>query len=1354
MLTPNTPAYPSYDPPSAYFYGSGGDYFFSTIVNWWSDSAHTVPYGSVPYGVNSIQIDSDIVFDVDIDSFIVSNLIFTGTSLAQVLHRTTFNVNIILTGSAYVTYYYINKPQYYNVNVYALDHSNWDGSDYETYIGYDYSIAFFLGDGNVICSFLDNASYNNYEIPFIPKYIDFFNNTNAIYPIGSISNPAKRVRFVNGSVNNTTIYTENNNPDGGAIFYDTSSNNGKVIGGIRLFSLAPCIKSLVDWSGHTGLVDGTIYDSGGNIFQPIISFISASPAGDITVNGTGSVNFYGSVINTYNIIAPSINFYDTSSNEGSVATYTDSFTTNYKLNSVVFNDYSVNQSDGYSGIVTGDITYYSITIFHNYSHNNGTLGNSEFYDHSYNGYQGNGIIGKRFNVYYPVVRPIYGQDSSIDLITYYNYPYATIFTGAAMDGDWSNLANWTDDLGNPAYFYPDFNSSVVIQSPITQSLLFDIKVGIATFESGSYIDYALPFYGNAIFTGDSYNEGYIYGQAIFRDTSYNAGEIQKNITLEDFSFNSGLVHGDGYVLYPSFRPVGGTILGAIIYEGYPVATIFAGSEADGDWANLANWRDIYNYRGFILPNSSTATTINAPVTQISSGTAYSSVANFSSSSYWGSGITLNGNASFIGNSYNAGTITGHANVYFPSPKPIGGTVNGGVTYYGYGQATIFTGVVNGNWANINNWTTATGDQAFYLPNTFTDVKINASVTSCSFGTIECKTASFYNSAVFGAGLTLYGHAYFYNLSSNLGTIHGNADVYFPSPKPIGGSVTGSITYHGYSQGYIFNNNAKDGDWANLVNWSDGFGFPAEQLPISGINVIINAPITQISTGTANCATATFNTGSYWGEITLHGNASFLGDSYNAGAITGNASFTGSSINNAEVDGDAVFSYKSVNLGSVGGNATFNDGSYNNGLITGNAKFNQYVSVGGDAIDSTGYANGVVGGTTYDKNGNAITAWRFYTTHLIGTDTGDAKVYYPLSLPLGGTVTGNTYYYGYQPQIGFVFKGTAADGDWGNLENWLYSSDGVSQIKPTSYPTSADNVFIDAVVTQNTQGNAYCNNAYIYSNFSITLTNSGLANFWYNSINNGEVLGDALFNEYSSNTGIVGGVSTFNDESYNNGTLVGTSSFYFASYNEGSISSTTSFHDYSYNASIGEIYGTPSFLNGSYNVGYIEGNANFFNSSYNIGYIVGNSTFNDTSYNNGYVDGDATFTYITLKYNHATDITGYASGEVSGAVKDSGGNSITYWLFKTTNLIGYAKGYGHFYNSSICQGEVSGTGIFENNSSNTGVIDGNAYVYYPVHKPLGGTVHGTITYFGYEEQFDFLTVNINLSLIKDYLTVKI
>jgi hypothetical protein len=110
--------------------------------------------------------------------------------------------------------------------------------------------------------------------------------------------------------------------------------------------------------------------------------------------------------------------------------------------------------------------------------------------------------------------------------------------------------------------------------------------------------------------------------------------------------------------------------------------------------------------------------------------------------------------------------------------------------------------------------------------------------------------------------------------------------------------------------------------------------------------------------------------------------------------------------------------------------------------------------------------------------------------------------------------------------------------------------------------------------------------------------------------------------------------------------------------------------------------------------------------------------------------------------------------VSGAVKDSGGRSITYWLFKTTNLIGYAKGYGHFYNSSICQGEVSGTGIFENNSSNTGVIDGNAYVYYPVHKPLGGIVHGTITYFGYEEQFDFLTVNINLSLIKDYLTVKI
>ena len=990
----------------------------------------------------------------------------------------------------------------------------------------------------------------------------------------------------------------------------------------------------------------------------------------------------------------------------------------------------------------------SIVVFQDYSHNEGLIFNSEFSNHSYN--VGSGSIDFHIGVYWPVVRPL---DGIYDLITYYNYPYATIFTGAAMDGDWSNLDNWTDDNGNPAYFYPDFNSLVTIKAPITQSSLFDIRVGIATFETGSYIDYALPFYGNAIFTADSYNDGYIYGQAIFRDTSYNAGEIQKNITLEDFSFNSGFVHGDGYVLYPSFRPVGGTILGTINYEGYPVATIFAGSEADGDWSNLANWRDVYNYRGFILPNSTTTTTINAPVTQISSGTAYSRIANFRSSSYWGTGITLNGNASFIGNSYNQGTITGNADVYFPSPKPIGGTVNGTITYHGYGQATIFTGAVNGHWDNINNWITSSGDQAFYLPTTFTDVKINASVTSSSVA-IEAKTASFYNSAVFGAGLNLYGHAYFYNLSSNLGTIHGNADVYFPSPKPIGGSVTGSITYHGYSQGYVFNNTAKDGDWANLANWVDGFGFLAEQLPTSGLNVTINAPVTQISTGTANCSTATFNAGSYWGEITLHGNASFLKDSYNAGEITGNASFTDSAINNAQVDGDGTFSYNSVNLGSVLGNAIFNDGSYNNGSITGNATFNQYVSVGGDAIDSTGYANGVVEGVTYDKNGDAITAWRFYKTHLVGTDTGDAKVYFPLSLPLGGTVTGNTYYYGYQPQIGFIFKGTALDGDWGNLVNWWYSSDGISHITPTSFPTAYDNVFVDAAITQNTQGDAYCNIAYIYSDFSITLTNSGLANFWYTSINNGVILGDASFNEYASNAGDVVGISTFNDESYNNGILVGSSSFYFASYNEAVIDSSTSFYDYSYNAPIGEIYGTPAFSNGSYNAGYIEGNPLFFNKSYNIGYIVGNSTFNDASYNNGYVDGDAIFNYITLKYSHATDVTGYASGEVAGAVKDSQGNSITYWLFTSTNLLGFVRGYAHFYNSSICQGEVSGNAIFENSSSNIGTVDGNAYVYYPVHKPLGGTVLGSIVYFGYEEQFDFLTVNINLSLIKDYLTVKI
>jgi hypothetical protein len=1230
------------------------------------------------------------------------------------------------------------------------------------------------GTTNVPCSFYD---YSSARGTFSPSAyyesatfnVNFYNNSyNRSFFLTSNFDLIVEYNFYNNSYNdagygninlinlsNGRINFHNNSWNAGSVssknivyFYDNSYNIGEVSGSARFYSISVSIKSLVDWNGKTGFVYGDLLDAGGNIFAPELYYIDSNPAGDIYLSSGGNIYFYGSSENHYTLKASSIQFFDNSSNYGSVVGSVNSEKTNYSKNIVLFNDYSSNH--GYSGNdYFGGI--YSITRFNNYSTNasEGTSYISEFEDSSYN--YGTIPNGYHVSVYWPTLRPL---DGTYDLITYYKYPLASIFTNAASDGDWSNLANWTDEEGNPAYFLPDANSIVTINEPVTQSSSTGILAGIATFKNGSYFDSGLTLRGSAKFTGNSYNSGLITRSASFEDTSYNdiTGEISGDITLENYAYNLGYVAGNAYVIYPSPYPIEGNVIGTTTYRNYPRSVVFTGA-VNGDWANLENWKDVYNFQGFILPDIYTSVEVQAPITQISSGNAYCSTATFKQGSYWGAGITLRGNAAFTGNSYNAGTILRNASVYFPSPNPIGGTVNGTVSYYGYTIASIFTGAVSGDWANINNWTNADGTAPFYLPNTSTNVTINAAVTSCSSGTIRCKTASFRNSSRLGSGLTLYGHAYFYNTSTNAGTINGDADVYFPAPNPLGGTVTGKITYHNYSQGYIFNNTAKDGDWANLANWQDGLGESAVILPTSGINVTINAPITQISSGSAYCATATFNAGSYWGVgITLNGNASFTKKSYNRGTITGAAGFTDSSYNQGSVGGGATFSYNAYNIGTVTGNSVFNDLSYNNGTITGNATFNQLESIAGDAIDKNGYANGVVSGTSYDKYGNTITAFRFYNTHLLGTVTGNAKVYYPLTLPLGGTVTGTITYIGYEPQIGYGFQNTAGDGNWGNIANWVYSTDGVAFTRPSTLPTTSDKVWINAVVTQNTSAHAYCADAHIYYNFAITLENSGTAYFGGSAINTGTISGVASFGSASENQGTCSSATEFNDESINYGSVNSTSNFYFTSANNGDLYGNASFHDYSFVDSTGVNHANSYFYNYSFSSGVIA--SGYFN---NLSYNVGSATygeFNDTSYNYGNINGNAKFNYVTISNGYVVDITSYASGYVSGLIKDSAGNTISLWIFNTTNLNGVVQGNASFYNSSICNGLVTGNASFYDSSSNTGEINGNATVYYPVRTPLGGVVHGTITYVGYAEEYDFLTVHISLNPIQDSFSVRI
>jgi uncharacterized repeat protein (TIGR02543 family) len=127
-------------------------------------------------------------------------------------------------------------------------------------------------------------------------------------------------------------------------------------------------------------------------------------------------------------------------------------------------------------------------------------------------------------------------------------------------------------------------------------------------------------------------------------------------------------------------------------------------------------------------------------------------------------------------------------------------------------------------------------------------------------------------------------------------------------------------------------------------------------------------------------------------------------------------------------------------------------------------------------------------------------------------------------------------------------------------------------------------------------------------------------------------------------------------------------------------------------------GNATFNQYSANMSTITGNAEFTGNSHNSnngGVVTGNAVFRDNSLNDNVVNNDATF------YNNSVN-----DGIVSG-------NAL-------------------FDNDSDNTGTVSGNATFRENARNqeSGVITGDADVYYPSQKPIGGTVGGTVTYYDY------------------------
>jgi hypothetical protein len=146
--------------------------------------------------------------------------------------------------------------------------------------------------------------------------------------------------------------------------------------------------------------------------------------------------------------------------------------------------------------------------------------------------------------------------------------------------------------------------------------------------------------------------------------------------------------------------------------------------------------------------------------------------------------------------------------------------------------------------------------------------------------------------------TVDGNVIFNSSSTNLGIIMHNVDVYSPVARPLGGTVYGLMTYHGYPAMYF---SALDGDWSNPLNWWFDllFSSPANDIPSTSDDVYIYSDVTTASTSALARSIYFENSVTNGISIGVVGEAIFRSLSTNlvGGTITGTTTFMGNYTSN-------------------------------------------------------------------------------------------------------------------------------------------------------------------------------------------------------------------------------------------------------------------------------------------------------------------------------------------------------------------------------------------------------------------------------------------------------------------------
>ena len=612
----------------------------------------------------------------------------------------------------------------------------------------------------------------------------------------------------------------------------------------------------------------------------------------------------------------------------------------------------------------------------------------------------------------------------------------------------------------------------------------------------------------------------------------------------------------------------------------------------------------------------------------------------------------------------------------------------------------FNGAVSADWANASNWWSDSGfsTPAGAIPTSTDDGFVYSSIDYNSFSPMPAEansltfygsvflseevtvatTATFqgtsYNSYYSGVvngnaefiessynGGTVIGNAIFRDSSYNAGTITGDVDVYYPSPRPIGGTVGGTVTYHGSSK---FFNGAVNAEWHNLGNWWDDLAFTqsASALPTELDDVNIVATVSTNAGDPVVVKTLTVASSSHFGiDATVLEGAVFTDSSVlDVATITGTSTFSGASRNAGHVAGDAIFST-----------------TYFNGVAP---------TLGIINLTGTTTWEGSIDGTVYTVDMSPVSNYQFYdhsslptggivrgiaifddNSHLLGTVEGNAEFHG--SSYATGDVTGNamfdTLYYASSTANAGVFPFESGRQWEATVGGYITGSDDALITDFYFYPGSTNAVTVTVTST-------------FFSTTNIG-TVEGTALFYGSAVNGGYTSGTQYFFDTSENTSATRGSAFFNDQSRNNGTVDGDATFnttYYASstpsaglffveggayfagtvtgnmygadgapithflFYDGStnISTITATSTFSSSTNGGVVNGTVYFYGDAENQGTVVGTTLFFDNSSNQSDVTGTSTFRGESINDGAVTGDAIF-----------DTTYYASTTPQGGI---------------------------------------------------------------------------------------------------------